>query len=407
MSQPASGTHTDELPAFARPCADVNAAGTAEALPPFQTETPLALRFPLVLQIGPVQLQSNLLLAPIAGYCDLAFRTICREFGGVGLACTDLLSPQGLLRGTAASLDLAQTNDADRPVGMQLYGSDPAIMAEGARWAEDHGATIIDINMGCPVDKVTKKDGGSKLLCDLPKAVAIAERVAAAIKVPLTAKMRLGWSGADYESGVSSRLACRLADVGIAAITVHGRTTEQRFGGEVNREGIRRVVQAVREHTRGRVPIIGNGDVREPGDALTMIRETGCQGVMIGRGALSTPWVFRDAWALQTTGSIPLEPSDEEKIETIRRYFHLMRRYRDDHYAMHQIRQRISWFAKRLGSPHRSVKPLKEAIRLAPDPAAVEAALDAFLAGPVWAHPLRADNPPDPELDPVAADQYL
>lgn len=334
-----------------------------------------------MLQIGPVQLQSNLLLAPIAGYCDLAFRTICREFGGVGLACTDLLSPQGLLRGTAASLDLAQTNDADRPVGMQLYGSDPAIMAEGARWAEDHGATIIDINMGCPVDKVTKKDGGSKLLCDLPKAIAIAERVAAAIKVPLTAKMRLGWSCADYESGVSSKLACNLTDVGVAAITVHGRTTEQRFGGEVNREGIRRVVQAVQEHTRGRIPVIGNGDVREPEDVLTMLRETGCQGVMIGRGALSTPWIFRDAWSLQTTGSVPAEPTDHEKIETIRRFFNLMRSYRDDHYALHQIRQRISWFAKRLGSPSMSVKPLKEAVRLALDADAVHAALDEFQAG--------------------------
>ena len=113
-----------------------------------------------MLRIGPVQLRTNLLLAPIAGYCDLAFRTICREWGGLGLACTDLLSPQGLLRGTATSLDLAQTNEFDKPVGMQLYGGDPAIMAEGALWAKAHGATIIDINMGCPVDKVTKKDGG-------------------------------------------------------------------------------------------------------------------------------------------------------------------------------------------------------------------------------------------------------
>ncbi len=360
-----------------------------------------------MLHIGPVQLQSNLLLAPIAGYCDLAFRTICREFGGVGLACTDLLSPQGLLRGTAASLDLAQTNDSDRPVGMQLYGSDPAIMAEGARWAEDHGATIIDINMGCPVDKVTKKDGGSKLLCDLPKAIAIAERVAAAIKVPLTAKMRLGWSCADYESGVSSKLACQLTDVGVAAITIHGRTTEQRFGGEVNREGIRRVVQAVREHTRGRIPVIGNGDVREPGDVLTMLRETGCQGVMIGRGALSTPWVFRDGWSLQTTGKIPMEPSDPDKIETIRRFFNLMRTYRDDRYALHQIRQRISWFAKRLGSPTRSAKPLKEAIRLAPDPGAVEAALDDYLARSTPPGPVHPDNSRTSAWDPEPAGQYL
>jgi len=131
-----------------------------------------------MLRLGPVQLATPLLLAPIAGYCDLAFRTICREWGGVGLACTDLLSPQGLLRGTATSLDLAKTNDFDKPVGMQLYGSDPDIMAEGARWAVEHGASVVDINMGCPVDKVTKKDGGSALLTNIERAVALAARVA-------------------------------------------------------------------------------------------------------------------------------------------------------------------------------------------------------------------------------------
>ncbi len=253
-----------------------------------------------MLRIGPVQLQTNLLLAPIAGYCDLAFRTICREFGGVGLACTDLLSPQGLLRGTATSLDLAQTNDFDKPVGMQLYGGDPEIMAQGARWAVEHGATIVDINMGCPVDKVTKKDGGSKLLTDLPKAAAIVERVAKELeratggRVPLTCKIRLCWSDADYHSGkiaCSPGLAKRaLADAGVAAVTVHGRTTEMKFSGECQRAGIARVVEAV----NGRIPVIGNGDVREPEHAAAMIRETGCNGVMIGRGALSTPGFLRD-----------------------------------------------------------------------------------------------------------------
>src|SRR5262249_46274709 len=138
---------------------------------------PYRTRVGVMLRIGNVQLATNLLLAPIAGYCDLAFRLICRQQGGLGLACTDLLSPQGLLRGTATALDLARTNEEDKPVGMQLYGCDPAIMADGARWARDHGATIVDINMGCPVDKVTKKDGGSKLLCDPDRAVRIVEAV--------------------------------------------------------------------------------------------------------------------------------------------------------------------------------------------------------------------------------------
>ena len=371
------------------------------------------------LTIGPVRLATNLLLAPIAGYCDLAFRTICRRFGGVGLACTDLLSPQGLLRGTATSLDLARTDDFDKPVGMQLYGSDPAVMAEGARWAVEHGATVVDINMGCPVDKVTKKDGGSKLLTDLGRAEAIVRAVrreldrcplspdewqrrlgdpasphsatrpldSSTSPVPLTCKVRLCWHDADYAAGraCSPDLAVRLADAGVAAVTVHGRTTEQKFSGTVRLDGITRVAEAVRGagHT---IPVIGNGDVREPHDAASMIRATGCSGVMIGRGALSTPWLFRDAWVFQTNGSPPVPPTEAEKIATIRDYFELMRRYRDDHYALTQIRRRVSWFAKRLGGAPTddeavSIKPFKEAVRLAPHADAVHQALDEFARG--------------------------
>lgn len=344
------------------------------------------------LQLGPVGLSTNLLLAPIAGYCDLAFRTICREQGGVGLACTDLLSPQGLLRGTATSLDLARTNDFDKPVGMQLYGADPDIMAEGARWAVEHGATVIDINMGCPVDKVTKKDGGSKLLCDLDRAVRVAAAVVHAVeahsggRVPVTTKMRLGWSCAD----VAPRLARMLADVGIVAVTIHGRTTEMKFSGEVRLDGIARVVEAI----AGRIPVIGNGDVRAPEDAAAMIRATGCDGVMIGRGALSTPWLFRDAWAFQTMGRVPPQPSEAEKIEIIRRYFTLMRENQSDHYAMFQVRRRISWFGKRLSGG--ACRPLKEAIRTATNPAAVHQALDDYLAGD-----LRSDPPTIPTEEPA------
>lgn len=370
------------------------------------------------LQLGPIRLASNLLLAPIAGYCDLAFRTIVREWSahpagvgiGVGLACTDLLSPQGLLRGTATSLDLAATNDIDKPVGMQLYGSDPEIMAQGARWAVEHGATIVDINMGCPVDKVTKKDGGSKLLTDLSRAVAIARRVVAELEkcpldrdewmrrtgnavllapgetcpVPLTCKMRLCWATSDYEAGLacSPHLAKMLADVGVVGVTVHGRTTEMKFSGEVQLAGIARVVEAV----NGAIPVIGNGDVREPEDAVRMINTTGCQGVMIGRGALSTPWIFRDAWALQSTGVTPAKPSEREIIDSVRRYLALMVEHRDEHYAMVQIRRRMTWFAKRLMTLDErgrivGVKPLKEAVRNSKSPLEVNRHLDTFLAG--------------------------
>jgi nifR3 family TIM-barrel protein len=369
------------------------------------------------LRLGSVHLETNLFLAPIAGYCDLAFRTICREWGGVGLACTDLLSPQGLLRGTATSLDLAKTNHADKPVGMQLYGSDPDIMAQGARWAVEHGATVVDINMGCPVDKVTKKDGGSKLLTDLSRAVAIAARVAKELElcpvsaedwqrragsphahthtslaeqgstrhvIPLTCKMRLCWHTADFHAGAacSPALARALADVGVAAVTVHGRTTEDKFSGSVRLDGIARVVEAV----NGIIPVIGNGDVRSPHDAQRMLRATGCDAVMIGRGALSTPWLFRDTWAWLSTGTLPEEPTLDQKLATMNRYFALMREHRGDHYAMVQMRRRVSWFAKTLQRPldngkMESIKPFKEAVRHADQPAEILDLLARFQAG--------------------------
>lgn len=362
-------------------------------------------------RIGPLVPATNLLLAPIAGYCDLAFRTICREYGGLGLACTDLLSPQGLLRGTATSLDLARTNDFDKPIGMQLYGADPEIMAQGARWAVEHGATVVDINMGCPVDKVTKKDGGSKLLTDLSRAVAIAARVVKELEkcpvsaeewgrrardsgggpratgnvtIPLTCKMRLCWSTSDYEGGqaCSPHLARMLADEGVKMVTVHGRTTEMKFSGVVQHAGIARVVEEV----AGRIPVVGNGDVRTPDDARQMIARTGCDAVMIGRGALASPWLFRNTWALLARGEHMAPPSEPEQLATIRRYFDLMRTQRDDRYALFQINRRVSWFAKNLqrelpGGKLESVKPFKEAVRVARAPDEIYEALDRFGRG--------------------------
>ena len=345
------------------------------------------------LQIGRVRLATNLLLAPIAGWCELAWRVSVRELGGVGLASTDLLSPKGLICSSDAARDLARTHDLDRPIGMQLYGSDPAIMAEGARWCVDHGATVVDINMGCPVDKVCKRDGGSKLMCDLDRAVRIAAAARAAMPdgVPLTAKMRLGWSEADAEAGVAGELARRLVGVGVAAITVHGRTTEQRFKGSCRREGIRRVVEAVGEATGaytgepgGGVPVIGNGDVRTPEDAVAMLEETGCAGVMIGRGAFGNPWIFREAWDLQRLRAGVLgepqwaNPTDEERIELIKAYFERMREFRDDRHAVHVIRQKISWLGRTVNAGH--CKALRERVRLSRTPADVHAALDAHVA---------------------------
>lgn len=342
------------------------------------------------LSIGGVRLATNLLLAPVAQYCDLAWRITCREQGGVGLACTDLLSPQGLLRGTAHSLDLAMTNEDDRPLCMQLYSGEGDILAEGALWAVRHGATVIDINMGCPVDKITKKDGGSKMLCDPARTVRIAARVVRAVdsatagRVPVTAKMRLGWS---EECAVAPDLAVALARVGIAAVTVHGRFASQHFKGECSLAGIRDVVDAVRSaFPAGAPPVIGNGDVNTPADALRMLGETGCDGVMIGRGSFSRPWIFRLCWAAQR-GEPPQEPDAAERIAIIRRYFDLMLAFRGEHYALTNIRRRISWLGKALGP----CKPFKEIVRTARDSATVHAAIDQFSSlGPCTSTPAPA-----------------
>ncbi len=333
------------------------------------------------LQIGPVTLASNCMLAPVANYCDLAFRIIAREWGGVGLACTDLLSPHGLLRGGQQSLDLARTHDLDQPIGMQLYGCDASILEQGAVWAVEHGATVVDINMGCPVDKVAKKNGGSMLLRDSCATQRLTERVVRAVdqasggNVPTTAKLRLGW---DDDSIVAPKLARALEEIGIAAITIHGRTTEQRFRGEVRRGGIADVVAACES-----IPVIGNGDVKTPEDCVSMIEETGCAGVMIGRGSFARPWIFRDCWALQTTGEIPAEPTEKQKIESIRRYFELMMEFRTERYALSHIRQRISWFGKALG-PCKGLRMLMNGVQ---SPGEVHAALDEFLAGGLRSKP--------------------
>src|SRR5437763_5229132 len=192
------------------------------------------------LRIGNVQLATNLLLAPIAGYCDLAFRLVARSCGGVGLACTDLLCPEGVLRETTKTLQLAQTTEADSPLCMQLYGGNVDRLCEAARWAQDRGAHVVDINMGCPVDKVLKQDGGSILLCDPDKTLRMVDRVKASLRrVPLTAKLRLGW---DDSCIVAPRMAARLEDAGVAMVTIHGRMTEMRFSGEARLDGIAAVV---------------------------------------------------------------------------------------------------------------------------------------------------------------------
>jgi nifR3 family TIM-barrel protein len=327
------------------------------------------------MRIGPLTLHTPLLLAPIAGHCDLAFRILCRELGGVGLASTDLLNCRALLRGSPKSVELAATNEHDQPCGMQLYGNWEDPLVDAARWAVDHGAQLIDINMGCPVDKVAKKNGGSLLLCDSTATVALAERIVNAVRVhsagrvPVTAKVRLGW---DPEHFVAPSLARDLESAGIAAVTVHGRWTVQLFSGKADWQRIGEVVSAVRH-----IPVIGNGDVTAPEHVPELMRQSGCQGVMIGRGALRTPWIFDQAWKLLRQGVPAPEPTFNAKLRCILRHVQLLNRYHSQAHTLHCMRTRISWYGKSMGH----IKPLKEAVRTATHPEQITAALNQ------WIHP--------------------
>ncbi len=322
------------------------------------------------LTFGGRKLATNLLLAPIAGYCDLAFRLVARSCGGVGLACTDLLCPEGVLRENKRSMELARTCEADSPLAMQLYGGDADRLCDAARWAEDHGADVVDLNMGCPVDKITKRDGGSKLLCNPDATLKMVERIRASLRsVPLTCKLRLGW---DDSCIVAPYLASRLEDLGVAAITIHGRTTAMRFSGAARLDGIAEVVAAVK-----RIPVIGNGDVRSPADAAYMIERTGCSGVMIGRAALGTPWIFRDTWSYLTSGIVPPHPAIEQIVQLMRDHFYNHCRFRGERSAVIEFRKRVSWYAKNL----HPCAQLRQEMRLFNDAAEFEAILSRFLAG--------------------------
>ena len=305
-------------------------------------------------KIGSTTLASNLFLAPIAGYCDLPFRLTVRPLGGLGLACTDLVNPRGLLRQTPRSMQLVEMDPADHPLCVQLYGRETDELAAAAQWAESNGAATVDLNMGCPVDKICKRDAGSALLRDLEPGGAIAGRVVQSVQIPVTVKMRLGW---DDNSIVAPELARRLEDVGVAAITIHGRTAAQKFAGKARLDGIARVVEAVHA-----IPVIGNGDVCKPEDAAEMIRQTGCRGIMIGRAALSDPWIFRDTHAFLTTGSVPPPPTASERIDRMLVHFEHLVRLRGERMACTPFRQRVIWYTRHRGR----CDDFKQAVRTLP-----------------------------------------
>jgi nifR3 family TIM-barrel protein len=296
------------------------------------------------MRFGPLTLKSNLFLSPLAGYTNLPFRLVVREIGGVGLCTTDLVNARSLLEKNKKALKLIETRAEDSPLAVQLFGSVPEEMRDAAIILENLGVASIDINMGCPVKKVVKVGGGSAMMTELDKTSALVKKMVEAVKIPVTAKMRLGW---DDENLTAPDLARALEDVGVAAIFVHGRTREQGFGGTVNLAGIRKVVEAVKN-----IPVIGNGDIITPQAAKKMFDETGCAGVSIGRGAFYDPWIFKRTLQFISSGELPPEPPFSERIRILRRHLDLMIEVFGEELGCRMFRKVAPWYAKRFGPCH-------------------------------------------------------
>jgi tRNA-dihydrouridine synthase B len=300
--------------------------------------------------IGRLKLASNLFLSPLAGYTNLPFRLVVREIGGVGLCTTDLVNARSLIEKNPKAFKLIETNPADSPLAVQLFGSVPEEMRDAALYLESTGVHSIDINMGCPVKKVCKVGGGSAMMTELDKTSALVRGMVNAVKIPVTVKMRLGW---DDDNLTAPDLARALEDVGVAAIFVHGRTREQGFGGTVNLAGIRKVVAAVKT-----IPVIGNGDIVTPQAAKKMFDETGCAGVSMGRGAFYDPWIFRRT--LEYTGNcapggshaLPAEPAFAERVRVMNRHLDLMIEVFGEELGCRMFRKVAPWYSKRFGPCH-------------------------------------------------------
>jgi tRNA-dihydrouridine synthase B len=299
------------------------------------------------LRFGPLPLASRYLLAPLAGYTNLSFRLAVRTIGGLGLATTDLVNARALLVRSRRTLELVQTCPEDRPVCFQIYGANVAEMADAARWLEGHGATVIDINMGCPVHKVVRGGGGSAMMCDTVNTVSLVRTIVEAVRVPVTVKMRLGW---DEDNLSAPFFARQFEQAGVAAVIIHGRTRAQGFTGKVDLTGIRAVVEAV-----DRLPVIGNGDVRTIADAAHMLRETGCAGIAIGRGALLNPWIFQQLRHWEETGTAGLAPTLLERLRFMELHFRLLVEHRGAHLACLTFRKVANWYCRVL-RPGRAVQ---------------------------------------------------
>lgn len=293
---------------------------------------------PQKLRLGTLTLQSRFVLSPLAGYTNHPFRVAVRELGGLGLATTELVSTRALLLGSNKTAEFIETCAADAPLAVQIYGADAREMSEAAQWLENYGVAAIDINMGCPVNKVIKNGGGSAMMCNVGATANLVRTIVEAVSIPITVKMRLGWDDANL---TAPQLAREFEQAGVAAVTIHGRTREQGFSGHVNRDGIRAVVEAV-----DAMPIIGNGDVRTIADAEQMFEETRCAGIGIGRGALLNPWIFSQLCSWECAGHIGFVPTYDQRLDFMSRHYHLLVEQRGERGASLTFRKCGGWYSK-------------------------------------------------------------
>lgn len=286
------------------------------------------------LKIGNVSLEGNIVLAPMAGVTDLPFRLLCKE-QGAGLLCMETVSAKGIMYNNKNTKFLLTIDERERPVSLQLFGSDPDIISEQAKRIEELPFDILDINMGCPVPKIVNNGDGSALMKNPLLAGEIIEKTARAIQKPVTVKIRKGF---DEEHINAVEMAHIAQESGAAAIAVHGRTREQYYSGKADWEIIRKVKEAVK------IPVIGNGDVWTPQDAIDMRKQTGCDGVMIGRGAQGNPWIFKQILHYEQTGELLEKPSPQEVTEMILRHAKMQMEFKGEYTGMREIRKHAAWY---------------------------------------------------------------